>query len=59
MGQEVRITTVVATFRDIRGTVTSIGDGLLEITEKRGRVLYIPITQCGTIMIIGKKKMEI
>lgn len=59
LGQQVSITTVVATFRDIRGTVTAVGDGLLEITDKKGGVLYIPISQCGTIRVIGEKKMEI
>jgi len=59
LGQEVRITTVVATFRDITGTVTSVEGGLLEITRKKGDVLYIPVSQCGIIRIVGKKKIEI
>jgi len=59
LGQKVNITTVVATFRNIRGTVTNVGDGLLEIKDSKGRIIYIPITQCGTIRIEGEQKVNI
>lgn len=59
LGQKVNITTVVATFRNIRCAVTNVGDGLLEIKDQKGRIIYIHITQCGTIRIEGEQKVNI
>ena len=59
LGQKVNITTVVATFRNVKGTVTNVGDGLLEITDSKGRIVYIPIAQCGIIRIEGEGKVTI
>jgi len=59
LNQKVNITTVVATFRNIKGTVTNVGDGMLEIKDSKGKLIYIPISQCGTIRIEGEKDTTI
>lgn len=56
IGCEVTIQTGIATFFDIKGTVTDIGEGVIEIQETGGKTLLIPLSSCGFIRVEKQKK---
>lgn len=43
---KIDITTVMAAFRNIR-KLSNSEDGSLEIKDSKGRIIHIPISQCG------------
>lgn len=56
MGKKVSITTGVATFRDLKGTVVSVSEATLELREEDGKTVFIPLNHCGLIRIEGRNK---
>ena len=51
IGKKVSITTGLATFRDVRGTVVDASETIIEIKEDNKRILFIPLSNCGLIRI--------
>ena len=56
IGKKVSITTGLATFRDLKGTVASVSEAILELREEDGRTVFIPLNHCGLIRIEGRDK---
>ena len=54
VGKKVSITTGIATFRDLKGTVVSVSEAVLELREEDGRTVFIPLNHCGLVRIEGR-----
>jgi len=53
--QKVKIRTTTATLRDIKGTIVTVSDNIVELRDNKGNIIFIPLTSCGLIKVINDK----